>query len=110
MRKKSRTSSTPNRSITCYGPIGLPVQACSNLLNLHESSTADRPRRPMSFMGAELYISRSERRMLQVSKMAISGALEGKTPCRGPRRDLDFSGKLGGRYEADHAPGSIPRL
>jgi hypothetical protein len=40
--------------------------------NLHLSSTADRPWRPTSFMGAELYNSKWEQGMLQVSKTVFA--------------------------------------
>ncbi len=44
------------------------------------------PGRHVPFMGTELYISRCERSMLQVSKMAIYSDLEGKNAPHGPAK------------------------
>jgi hypothetical protein len=51
IRQKSRRSSAQTRSIMCYDPTGLPVQACSHLLHLHESSTAGHARGPCPLWG-----------------------------------------------------------
>src|ERR1700722_18554482 len=99
VRKIARTSSVPIRSTTCYGPIGLSFQACSNLLNLLSFATPVGPGRPMSFMGPKLYISRQIQGLLQVSKTLIPSNLARSNASPGMTSETRVNGDTPVHYQ-----------